>query len=127
MGGPNLTFHPHPTPISTGGELCASVATLGQQSISADALGAAPGQWETRWHTPGAPAALGTKIKASRNRFIASKRDPRESQQESKQLRSVADGNSWVTVLSDSTGRAVLNLACCFIGVGQSHPKEARC
>ena len=44
-----------------------------------------------------------------------------------KQLGSVADGNYWVTVLSDSTGRAVLNLACCFIGVGQSHPKEARC
>lgn len=70
-----------------------------------------------------APAALGTKIKASHNRFIASETlSFLLTQRKSagiKQLGSVADCNYWVTVLSDLTGRAVLNLACCFIGVGQ--------
>lgn len=44
-----------------------------------------------------------------------------------KPLGSVADCNYRVTVLTGFTGRAVLNLACDFIGVDWQHPKDARC
>lgn len=68
-------------------------------------------------------AAPGTKIKASHNRFIASESLSFTLTQGksagTKQLGSVADSNYWVTVLSDSTGRAVLNLACRLIGIDQ--------
>lgn len=75
-------------------------------------------------------AALGAKIEASCNRFIASKSVSFTvtlgGSEAIKQLESVADSNYWVTVLADWTGRAALTLAGCFVGIGQQYPKDAK-